>query len=714
MKKPELLAPVGNIDCLKAAVNAGCDAVYLSGKLYGARSYAGNFDDEELISAIKYCHLYGVKVYVTINTLIYDAEVDGFIKYVDFLHKNGVDAVIIQDLGMFDLLHKLYPNLELHASTQMHIHNLSGTKFMEEMGASRVVLARETPIELINEIKKNTNVELEIFIHGALCISYSGQCLMSSLIGGRSGNRGTCAQCCRQSYSLIENDNIIYKNKYLLSTRDLNSLDNIGKLIDIGIDSLKIEGRMKRPEYVFYVVSLYRKAIDSYIKNNKVIITDEEINNLKKIFNREFTKGFLFNDLNKNIVNSYRPNHLGVEIGKVVEQGKGYIKVKLIDELNIQDGIRIIDKEDYGMNIQILFINNKKVNSAKKGDIVTIKFDKKVSINSKVVKTTDKLLMDNIDNNIKNNSRKVKINIKLNCTLDKKIKASITDGNNYVELESEYIVQPSLNKPTTKEDIIKQITKLGDTIYEIDNLSIECDENIFIPVKILNDLRRCLVEKLNEKRLTIKQYIKSEYNINVPNFDRNQLKVLELRNNYKFDNNYDEIIVPFDCNLDSPKCRKKLLRVNEHPFKMDKRIMIGELGSLYLNKDNKDILTDFSLNVTNSYTVAFLHSIGVNRITLSVEMNEYQIKRLIEKYTNRYNKLPNLEVIVSGYLESMILKYDLLEGLDKTKKHYLIDKYNNKFEVVRRNNLTTIYDYKKLKINDNLYNLGINSIREIK
>ena len=714
MKKPELLAPVGNIDSLKAAVNAGCDAVYLSGKLYGARSYAGNFDDEELISAIKYCHLYGVKVYVTINTLIYDAEVEGFIKYVDFLHKNGVDAVIIQDLGMFDLLHKLYPNLELHASTQMHIHNLSGTKFMEEMGASRVVLARETPIELINEIKKNTNVELEIFIHGALCISYSGQCLMSSLIGGRSGNRGTCAQCCRQSYSLIENDNIIYKNKYLLSTRDLNSLDNIGKLIDIGIDSLKIEGRMKRPEYVFYVVSLYRKAIDSYLKNNKVIITDEEINNLKKIFNREFTKGFLFNDLNKNIVNSYRPNHLGVEIGKVVEQGKEYIKVKLIDELNVQDGIRIIDKEDYGMNIQTLFINNKKVSSAKKGDIVTIKFDKKVSINSKVVKTTDKLLMDNIDNNIKNNSRKVIINIKLNCTLDKKIKASITDGNNYVKLESEYIVQPSLNKPTTKEDIIKQITKLGDTIYEIDNLSIECDENIFIPVKILNDLRRCLVEKLNEKRLIIKQYIKSEYNINVPNFDRNQLKVLELRNNYKIDNNYDEIIVPFDCNLDSPKCRKKLLRVNEHPFKMDKRIMIGELGSLYLNKDNKDILTDFSLNVTNSYTVAFLHSIGVNRITLSVEMNEYQIKRLIEKYTNRYNKLPNLEVIVSGYLESMILKYDLLEGLDKTKKHYLIDKYNNKFEVVRRNNLTTIYDYKKLKINDNLYNLGINSIREIK
>jgi len=714
MKKPELLAPVGNIECLHAAVNAGCDAVYLSGKLYGARSYAGNFDNEELVSAIKYCHLYGVKVYVTINTLIYDAEVDGFIKYVDFLHKNGVDAVIIQDIGMFDLLHKLYPNLELHASTQMHIHNLEGTSFMEELGASRVVLARETPIELIKEIKEKTNIELEIFVHGALCISYSGQCLMSSLIGGRSGNRGTCAQCCRQSYSLEEDNRKIYNNKYLLSTRDLNSLDNIGKLIDIGVDSLKIEGRMKRPEYVFYVISLYRKAIDSYIKYNKVNITDKEIINLKKIFNREFTKGFLFNDLNKNIVNSFRPNHLGVEIGKVIESNKGYIKVKLNDNLNVQDGIRIIDEYDYGMTIQTLFINNKKVSSANKGDIVPIKFDKKVSINSIVLKTTDKLLMNNIDNLIKKDIRKVNINIELKCLLNKKLYIHISDNINNIELENDYIVQSSLNKPTTKEDIIKQISKLGDTIYNIENINVDCDYNIFIPVKFLNDLRRDAIEKLNEKRLSIKEYIKGEYNINVPNFEKEQLKILELRNDDKFNNNYDEIIVPFDSYLNYPNIRKKLLRVNEYPIELDGNIMIGELGSLKRNINNNNILTDFSLNVTNSYSVAFLHSIGVKRITLSVEMNEYQIKRLVEIYTKRYNKLPNLEVIVSGYLESMILKYDLLEGLDKSKKHYLIDKYNNRFEVIRKNNLTTIYDYKKLKINSDLYSIGVNSIREIK
>jgi len=245
---PELLAPVGNMECLKAAINAGCDAVYLAGRNFGARSFAGNFSNEELIDAINISHLYGVKVYVTVNTLVYDIEVDRFLNYIDFLHKNNADAVIMQDIGMIDLVRKTYPNLEIHASTQLHIHNLEGVKFCGELGLKRVVLARETPIELIEEIKNNTDLELEIFIHGALCMSYSGQCLISALIGNRSGNRGTCAQICRQPYSLEIDGKIVSNNEYLLSTKDLNTLENIGKLIECGIDSLKIEGRMKRPE----------------------------------------------------------------------------------------------------------------------------------------------------------------------------------------------------------------------------------------------------------------------------------------------------------------------------------------------------------------------------------------------------------------------------------------------------------------------------------
>ena len=204
MKKIELLAPAGNMNALKAAVMAGCDAVYLGGKTFGARAFSKNFDNSEIIDAIKYCHLYGVKVYVTVNTLIYENEVDSFLEYIEFLHINNVDAVIIQDFGMFDLVRKTFPNLELHASTQMHIHNLDGVQLMEKLGMQRVVLARETSIDKIKEIKMNSNVELEVFIHGALCISYSGQCLMSSLIGGRSGNRGACAGSCRLKYDVID------------------------------------------------------------------------------------------------------------------------------------------------------------------------------------------------------------------------------------------------------------------------------------------------------------------------------------------------------------------------------------------------------------------------------------------------------------------------------------------------------------------------------
>ena len=267
MKKPELLSPVGNIDALKAAINAGCDAVYLGGKLFGARSYAGNFDDEEMIEAIKYAHIYGVKVYVTMNTMIYESEVEAFINYVDFLHRNNVDALIIQDLGMMDLIRKTYPNLELHASTQMNVHNVEGVKLLEELGLKRVVLARETNIEKIKEIKQKTNIELEIFVQGALCISYSGQCLMSSLLNGRSGNRGTCSQCCRMKYDLISDNKKVNTDEYLLSTKDLNTLEHLDQLIEVGVDSLKIEGRMKRPEYVYLMTNIYRKAIDgNYIE----------------------------------------------------------------------------------------------------------------------------------------------------------------------------------------------------------------------------------------------------------------------------------------------------------------------------------------------------------------------------------------------------------------------------------------------------------------
>ena len=717
MKCPELLAPAGNFESLVAAIQAGCDAVYLSGKLYGARSFANNFSNEELIEAVKYAHLYGVKIYVTINTLIYESEVNNFIKYVEFLYNNDVDAVIIQDIGMFDLIRQLYPNLEIHISTQMHIHNLEGAKLVEKMGASRVVLARETPIELVREIRDNTNLELEIFVHGALCISYSGQCLMSSLIGGRSGNRGTCAQCCRQPYDLYCDDMKINKDKYLLSTRDLNTLNNIGKLIDCGVDSFKIEGRLKRPEYVYLIIKLYRKAIDNYIKYHNTRISEEDIKELKKIFNRKFTDGFLFHSKNSEIVNTYRPNHQGIEIGRVISKNNKYINIKLSDELSVQDGIRFIGKKDIGLTIQTIFVNKNKIKCAKKGDIVTLYMDEKPEVNDIVVKTTDYNQIKTINNLIKNNQRKVDIEFKIYAHLGEKAKIILSDCNNEVEYESDYIVEKSINSPTGEDSIYVQLNKVNDTIFNISKISYDIDSNIFIPVKVLNDMRRNSITLLENRRIQTKSKVYGKYKINIPGFKVKREKNIYIDdvNNYNKDflSKYDEVIL--DNRLSIDNIREKIPRVKEKLINKSGKLLVGELGSVYKYASNNDVATDFSLNVTNSYSVALLHSLGVKRITLSLEMNEFQIKKLVDAYYNRYKSHPNLEIIVSDIPEVMVLKYDIFDGkYNSNKKYYLLDKYGNKFYIKRKNNLTYIYNYKPFKYNDinTLYEIGINCIRE--
>lgn len=709
---PELLAPVGNMECLKAAINAGCDAVYLAGRNFGARSFAGNFSNEELIEAINICHLYGVKVYVTVNTLVYDVEVERFLNYIDFLHQNNVDAVIMQDIGMIDLIRKTYPNLEVHASTQAHIHNLEGVKLCEELGLKRVVLARETPVELIEEIKKNANLELEIFIHGALCMSYSGQCLISALIGSRSGNRGTCAQSCRQTYSLEVDGKKQEKNKYLLSTKDLNTLDYIGKLIDIGVDSLKIEGRMKRPEYVYLVTSIYRRAIDNYKKYGKTNITDDDIKELKKIFNRQFTKGFIFNEDNNSFVNTYRPNHIGIEIGKVLQYKNNQIKIKLNEELNINDGIRIIGENDTGTIVTTMYKNGIKVSNACKGDVVSIVIKDKVNVNDIVVKTTDYNQLKELENKINIDK---KINIKGTCTLKvgEPIKLIISDYKNEVELTSDYIVEKAEKTETAIDRIKEQLQKLGDTIYTFDELNIESDPNIFAPINKLNELRRNVMHTLDEKRLYKTKYIKGKYDICVDNYEKTNKKSV-LINTYeqylKIKDKYDIIYVDnkklFD-KINDNKCILKLPRVLEHIPNYNNKLLVGELGSVY---KYKNVDTDFSLNVLNSYSVAFLHNIGVNKITLSHELNYKQVKTLIESYESRYKKYPNLEVIVSGYEEAMICKYNMLKKYNKDTG-YLIDRINNKYKIVCKDNLMYIYNFKKRDLKDNYFDIGVNYIR---
>lgn len=709
MNKVELLAPAGDFSCLKAAIEAGCDAVYIGGKLFGARAFSSNFTDDEIIKAINYAHLFGVKVYVTTNTLIYDKEVERFLEYILFLHKNNVDAVIIQDLGMLDLVRQTFPNLEVHASTQMHIHNLDGASFMEKLGVKRVVLARETSISKIKEIKEKTNIDIEIFIHGALCVSYSGQCLMSSLIGNRSGNRGTCAGSCRQSYSIVdENNNIILNNKYPLSMKDLCSLENLKTLLDIGVTSLKIEGRMKSSSYVYTVVKLYRLAIDSYYKNNNIYIDEKELYNLKKIFNREFTKGFLFDEENNKVINMKRPNHQGVEIGKVINYKNNVATIKLNDEININDGLRIVGKKDIGVNVNNFYINSKLVKTAKKGDIITIKVNDKVEKDDKVLLTLDSKLNEEINNIISSNQRKVLVKAKFIAKEDKQITFELTDFINKVVVISENKVTKALNKPITKEEIKEKLNKIKDTVYKYESLDIEIDDNIFIPLNIINDLKRKAFEELNNKRLYKIPYKRCEYKRNVKSYPKEKLlNILILK-----DENIDSLKKKYDYIYSSNNIDNTILLlprvIDKYKENYNKDVLVGDIG--YFNK-HKVCITDTSFNVVNSYTVAFLHSLGAKRVTLSYELTKKQIEILINAYEKRYKAHPNLELVVEGYEEVMISKFSLNKYFNNDKL-YLKDRFNNLYKIKEKDNLMIIYNYKKRKdFNLSYYDIGINSLR---
>lgn len=698
MKKVELLAPAGNMENLKYAVMAGCDAVYLGLKKFGARAFSSNFSDNEFIEAVNYCHLYGVKVYVTLNTIIYDYEVEDFLKTVDFIHKNNVDAVLIQDLGMLDLVRKTYPNLEVHASTQMHIHNLDGVKVLEKLGIKRAVLARETSIDTIKHIKENSNIELEVFVHGALCVSYSGECLMSKFIGGRSGNRGECAGACRLSYDVVDcNNNILNKNKYPISTKDLNTIYYIDKLIESGVASLKIEGRMKSKEYVYMVVKLYRDTIDNYYKTGKVIVNEDDLLKLKKIFNREYTKGFLFNINNNELINSYRPNHMGVNVGKVLNYKNGYATILLTDHVSIGSGLRVLSKnnKDVGILVNEFYKNNKLVKDAYKDDIISIKVHDKVFKDDIVVITNDKSISNSIEDYVKNNKRKVLISGKVSCKLGN-ITLEVSDGVNKVVVSSNNVFK-SINKSTTKEDISAKLNKLVNTVYKFNSLDINIDSNLFIPLKEINGLKNDMVMLLNDKRLYKINYVKSKYYIDLPDFKKEELITCYTNNINNLDKKYDIVYTDENC---LPRVIDKYENYNN--------VMIGELGGF--NKCS-NVTTDVSFNVVNSYAAAFLHSMGASCVTLSYEMTDTDIENLVNSYINRYNKRPNLELVVYGYPVIMCSKYSLNKEYNKNIL-YLKDRFNNKFRVITKNNIMYIYFYNKIdKYDKKYYEMGINRLR---
>ena len=749
MRDVELLAPVGSFEALKAAVQNGANAVYLGGKDFGARASANNFDRDELKEAVKYAHIRGVQVFVTTNTLRKENEIEDFLEYAKFLYDIDVDAIILQDIGMARLIKRELPDFELHASTQMVAHSLEDVKYLESVGFDRVVLAREVTVEEIKYICDNCKADIEVFVHGALCVCYSGQCLMSSMIGNRSGNRGRCAQPCRQRYELIDvyTGEVVNSNgDYLLSPRDLNAIEEIDKVIDAGVHSLKIEGRMKRPEYVATVIDGYRKTIDEYLATNKLNVSDKTINDLYTIFNRKFTKGLLLGDVGKDMMNSQLPNNQGLYVGTVVDYNKKAkrLKIKLANTLKKGDGINL-----GGGTIGRIIKNGNIETIGYKGETIELDFVGEARKGQIVFKTSDSELMDRVQATFTQDKEFVKniIDAKITIKLGQKPILTLKDRySNEATIEGDKIVEEAMKVALSKEKVETQLRKLGNTPYELDLLEIELDDNVSLPISLLNQMRRDCIELLDKERVSIKNRKYKNKTVKYKPVLYNRNKQQEISVKVK---NLEQLESALECGVDriyyedtntidkgmslAMKYDKKVIysapriirnKEYNHLAKANnagvESVQVGNYGSIDYFKDKK-LNIDYYLNAFNSETINYYKEIGADTLCISQELNINEIKETI-KYTDI-----NIESVVYGYTPLMITEYCPMGVIVRDcKKDKRVAKCKESIYALRNSKgdefrvsqdifcRSTIYNSNVTCMLDNLYELheiGINVLR---
>lgn len=692
MIKHELLAPAGNMECLKQAIFSGADAVYVGCKKFGARKFASNFTNDEIIEAIKLCHLYGVKIYATMNTLVKNDEVDSFLNQVEFLHKNGIDAILIQDFGMLCLVLEKYPNLEVHASTQANTSSKETAELFYKLGVKRVVFSREMSLEEINSI--DVPIEKEVFVHGALCICYSGCCLMSSQIGHRSGNLGECAGSCRLPYTLKHNGKILANNKYLLSTKELNTSTNFKELLESNISCFKIEGRMKSPEYVGFITRFYRNLIDNYEQTNIKKANSE----LKTIFNRGFTTGHLFNCTEEELMNTKSPNHIGLQIGKVIEVTKDKIKMKLDKPLNQQDGIRFLNSNK-GLIVNYLYNKNKKlVNTAT--DICYI--DNKIGLteNDIVCKTIDY----NLNKSLKElPSRKIPVTITVEAHINKNLSIElIDDQNNKISLQGN-IVEKARTEAITQERIKQQASKLGNTPFECKNVHLKCDEEIFISIKELNDIRRSAVEKLIKKRQNCKVKFESK-NVEFKKLQTEKMSpgiVAIVKTEEQLltclSNNIERIYTEVKPLYEKYKCKQTVFYKSKRcQLELKDNVYNSSLVSDYFDFSKyKELSGDYGLNVYNIYTAYYLHKLGIQAVTLSVELSQLEIEQFIRLYESTFKEKSTFQMLCYGTVENMIIKGNILNINKDDYDYCLTDIKSRVFPVFYDGVLTHVMNFEQ-------------------
>lgn len=699
----ELLAPAGSMEALKAAIANGADAIYLGMQKFGARAYSSNFDFASLEEAVKYAHLRDVKIYVTMNTIVFEDEIEEMKTQLRKLNDIGIDGVIVQDLAVFAYVVSNFVDMEAHCSTQMGIDDAEGTLLCKELGAKRVVLARETEIEKVKEIKKTCRIPLEIFVHGALCVSYSGNCLMSGLIGYRSGNRGRCVGSCRKPYALIDRDTgESLGQSYILSTKDLNTIDYIEELREV--DSLKIEGRMKEPAYVANVVAQYRAALDGRP-------APDGKENLKKTFNRTFTKGYLFHEDAGEITNVQRPNNFGYEIGRIAGYTKGMYEIALNSPLRQNDIIRI-DCGGQDVNLSVVKLYDRDGNLINKAeDVCYIKVKEKLSTGDTVYKTKDYLFYKELAAMQERACRRFPLNLKVYAYPGAPLVIDAESGGVQYLYESEEILDEAEKNPTTKEQVLKQLSRLGDTIFALHD--VEFDEyNAFIPAKLLNSARREIAEGICERKLSAKP---------------KRTKAAEAKEKISFTRKKPYLTASVITQAQYDACARagieeiyfdNTIRRNQNRYqKKDGKLLIGGYGGIYYYRNTNPFVTDYSLNVVNAASCAALHRLGAERVTLSYEMNKKDIAALLDAYYAENGGYPSLEMIVYGRAPLMFTRYCPLKkmnlcGLCKTKNYELQDEYGSFPILSHADCATTILNGKILNLLDEMPSIeGIEAFR---
>ncbi|NLK62527.1 MAG: U32 family peptidase [Fusobacteria bacterium] len=679
----EIVAPAGDYDSFISAVKAGADAIYLGIKGFGARKSAVNFTLKELEEIVDYAHIVGVKIYVTLNTIMKDTEIKNLHENIVRMYEMGVDAFIVQDYGLFYYLKLNFKDIAIHASTQMTITTNEDAHTIYKEGFKRVVLGRELSFEEIKKIKENSQIELEVFVSGALCVSYSGKCYFSSLIGGRSGNRGMCAQPCRKKYTDLNNS-----SGYHLSLKDqFMSIEEIKKLKEINIDSIKIEGRMKNSLYVYEAVKYYREVIDS-IEGKQTANGDNFNENIKKLFNRGYEKGYFYNKNSDKINNKY-PSHYGEELGDYDSRRKDII---LKTQLSLGDGVIFLD-ENYNI------ISGTYVNKIDKLGRNRVKIEDVPNNTKYIFKNFDNDLNRDLKKEIKQKKRKNMINGEITIKVGKPLELIFTKGDILAKITKENVELAKKNI-LQENDIIEKVSELGETEFELENLKINYDNKGFAPFGLLKEIKRECALLLRENIL--KNY-KREY--------KNQNKIDSYENKRTKTNpklaamvsNENQYKICEEMGIEKIYYREKIVNKYNSNKNRSEYLLVNRISELINAK--KKVSIDWTFNIINTYSLKYLSKFheNIDTVYLSPEISFNEIENL------NSNDL-NLGIVIYG---KMLLMYTELPLFESDTK--ITNEQEDKFLVnINSNRNTEIYLDKPLNIISKINYLGSQGIKEIR